>query len=576
MFVTDPDTKNQHKEESQMDKVWLKSYPSGVPVEINPDTYSSIVELFLESCKKFAELPAYYNLGVTLTYKQMDESSLAFATFLQNVLKLKKGDRLAIMLPNTLQYPIVLFGALRAGLTVVNVNPLYTAPELAHQVKDSGAETIVVLTNFARTVQNALSETSIKNVIVTHIGDFFSLPKSLLTDFFLKYIKKKIPAWRIPGAIQFKYALAQGKKSTFVPVTIDHNDVAFLQYTGGTTGVSKGAMLTHRNILANITQAEAWFSPLFEEGREIVLTALPLYHIFSLTANCLFIMRLGGFNVLITNPRDVPHMIDEMSKFKFTIITGVNTLFNALLSNSQFAYLDFRNLRLTLGGGMAVQQTIADRWQKVTGGVLLEAYGLTETSPFVSGNPVGLKAYNGTIGLPVPSTDICIFDEEGREVPVGQSGELAVKGPQVMQGYWKNIKETEKVFTKDGWLLTGDVASIDEKGFLRLLERKKDMILVSGFNVYPNELEDVLMHLSGIAEAAVVGMPDEHSGEVIKAFIVKKDPNLTADEVMQFCRKNLTGYKLPKHIEFRDELPKSNVGKILRRVLRNEGIKQKT
>lgn len=572
MFVTDPDATNQNKEESQMKKIWLHSYPQGVPAEINPDTYSSIVDMFAESCKKFADLPAYYNLGVTLTYKQIDENALAFAAYLQHVLKLKKGDRLAIMLPNLLQYPIVLFGALRAGLTVVNVNPLYTAPELVHQLRDAAAETIVVLTNFAHTVQDAMAEITIKNVIVAHVGDFFSQPKSWLTDFFLKYIKKKIPTWHISHAIQFKQTLIQGKEFTFIPVAIQREDIAFLQYTGGTTGISKGAMLTHRNVLANIAQADAWFGPLFKPGKEIIITALPLYHIFSLTANCLFVMHLGGHNVLITNPRDMPNMLSEMAKFKFTIITGVNTLFNGLLNNPQFTSLDFGGLKLTLGGGMAVQKAVADRWQNVTGVVLLEAYGLTETSPFVSGNPISLKAYNGTIGLPVPSTDICIFDDEGREVSLGQPGELAVKGPQVMLGYWQNPKETEKVFTKDGWLLTGDIASIDDKGYLRLLERKKDMILVSGFNVYPNEIEDVIMHLPGVAEAAVIGIPDEHSGEVIKAFIVKKDPHLTTEDVRQFCRKNLTGYKLPKYIEFRDELPKSNVGKILRRVLRNTAV----
>ncbi len=551
-------------------KNWLNSYPEGVPAEINPDELTSLVEMFDISCEKFANYPAYYNLGVTLTYRQLNEYSIAFACYLQQVLKLKKGERIAIMLPNLLQYPVIVLGALRAGLTIVNVNPLYTAPELVHQLRDSNAETIVVLTNFAHTVEVALPETPLKNVIVTHVGDFFSLPKSLLTNFFLKYIKKKIPAWRIYRAIQFRKTLAAGKKLKFQPVSIRSGDIAFLQYTGGTTGVSKGAMLTHRNMIANVLQAEAWFSPLLEYGKEIIITALPLYHIFSLLANCLFMARIGGFNVLITNPRDIPHMVDELSKFPFTTITGVNTLFNALLHNNQFKNLNFKSLKLSLGGGMSVQKAVADQWEKVTGKTLIEAYGLTETSPCVTINPWNLSAYNGSIGLPVSSTDVCIFGDDGKEVPLGQPGELAVKGPQVMLGYWNNREETKKVFIQDGWLLTGDVASIDENGYVRLLERKKDMILVSGFNVYPNEIEDILVRHPGILEAAVVGMPDEHSGELIQAFIVKKDPRLTAEQVIQFCRENLTGYKVPKLIEFRDELPKTNVGKILRRALRSK------
>ncbi|MHB1947445.1 MAG: AMP-binding protein [Gammaproteobacteria bacterium] len=551
-----------------MDKIWLKSYPPGVPAEINPDAYQSINEIFDESCAKYADFPAYYNLGITFTYREIDQYSKALACYFQQVLRLKKGDRVAIMLPNVLQYPIVVFAALRVGLTVVNVNPLYTAPELAHQIKDAGAETIVVLANFAHTVEVALPQTPLKNIIVTHVGDFFSLPKSLLTDFFLKYIKKKIPTWRISRAIKFKDALYQGKKLTLAPVTINPHDIAFLQYTGGTTGVSKGAMLTHRNIIANILQAEAWFKPLVELGKEIILTALPLYHIFSLTANCMFMMRIGGFNILITNPRDVAHMIDEMSKFRLTVITGVNTLFNALLNHRGFSHLDFRDFKLCLGGGAAVQKAVAEKWQKVTGAPLLEAYGLTETSPCVAVNPATTKTYCGNIGLPVSSTEVCIFDDDGHPVPTGQSGELAIKGPQVMLGYWNNPRETEKVFTINGWLLTGDIASMDENGFLKILERKKDMILVSGFNVYPNEIEDVIVRMPGVIEAAVVGVPDEHSGEAIKAFVVTKDPKVTEEAIIKFCRENLTGYKIPRHIEFRDELPKSNVGKILRRKLR--------
>lgn len=576
MLVTDLQSDKQPKfrNDTSVDKIWLKNYPPGIPAEINPDTYQSIVDIFLQSCQKFADLPAFYNLGVTLTYRQIEEHSRAFAAYLQQELKLKKGDRFAIMLPNILQYPVVLFGALRAGLTIVNVNPLYTPRELAQQLTDSGAETIIVLENFAHTVQEVMRKTPLKNIIITHLGDFFSLPKSLLTDFFLKYIKKKIPNWHISGALKFKYILAQGHKLTLNPVNIKSDDIAFLQYTGGTTGISKGAMLTQRNMIANMLQAEAWFSPLFQYGQEIIITALPLYHIFSLLANCLFIIKIGGFNILITNPRDVPHMIDEMSKFKFTVITGVNTLFNALLNNSQFSHLDFRAMKMSLGGGMAVQKAVAEKWQKTTGVTLLEAYGLTETSPCVAVNPTNLEKYNGSIGLPVPSTDVRIFDEDGNEVPIGESGELAIKGPQVMLGYWKNPKETEKVFTSDGWLLTGDIACLDEQGFLRILERKKDMILVSGFNVYPNEIEDVIMQIPGVIETAAIGVPDEHSGEAVKVFIVKKDPNLTAEKVMQFCRENLTGYKLPKHIEFRKELPKTNVGKILRRALRESAETQ--
>lgn len=569
VLVTDLGSDENSNKEVGVDKIWLKNYPKGIVAEINPDSFQSIIEVFEKSCSEYSELPYAYNLGVTLTYKEIDENSRAFAAYLQQVLQLKKGDRLAIMLPNVLQYPVVLFGALRAGLIVVNVNPLYTAPELAAQLKDAEAKTIVVLANFARTVQEAMHKNSIQNIIVTHVGDFFSLPKSLLTDFFLKYIKKKIPNWHIPGALKFRDILSQGKKLTFTPVKIQNSDIAFLQYTGGTTGVSKGAMLTHRNIVANILQAEAWFEPLFEKGKEIIITAIPLYHIFSLTANCLFMMRIGGFNILITNPRDVPHMIDEMSKFKFTVITGVNTLFNALLNNAQFAHLDFRALKMSLGGGMAVQKTVADRWQNVTGVTLLEAYGLTETSPCAIINPYNLKAYNGSIGLPVSSTDVRIMDDNNQEVPLNHSGELCIKGPQVMLGYWNNPVETEEVLTKDGWLSTGDIASIDEGGYVRILERKKDMILVSGFNVYPNEIENILTQLPGVLEAAVIGIPNGASGEAIKAFIVKKDPNLTEEEIIQFCRKNLTAYKLPKIIEFRTELPKTNVGKILRRALRD-------
>ncbi len=556
-----------------MEKIWLKNYPPGVPAEINPDEYQSLVEIFEQTCEQYKNLPAFYNLGVTLTFQDIFVLSEAFAAYLQSVLNLKKGDRLAIMMPNVLQYPVVLFGALRAGLTIVNVNPLYTPPELIHQMKDSGAEVIVVLANFMHIVKEAIADTQLKHIITTNMGDMFPQPKAFLINFYLKYIKKKIPDVVIPQAVKFKDVLAKGKNLTFKRVELTNQDIAFLQYTGGTTGIAKAAMLTHRNLIANIVQAEAWFKPILERGNEIIITALPLYHIFSLTANCLFIFKTGGLNVLITNPRDLPQMISEMAKFKFTAITGVNTLFNGLLKSPQFARLDFSRIKLALGGGMAVQHGVAEKWQAVVGLPILEAYGLTETSPCAIINPATLTQYNGTVGLPVCSTDIQIFDDEGKPVGLNQPGELAIKGPQVMYGYWRNPAETQKVFTKDGWLLTGDIASINEKGFVRILERKKDMILVSGFNVYPNEIEDVLARLEGVKEVAVIGVPDDNSGEVVKAYIVKEDPELAVSDVLRYCHKNLTGYKIPKYIEFAEELPKTNVGKILRRALRSSATK---
>jgi long-chain acyl-CoA synthetase len=436
-------------------------------------------------------------------------------------------------------------------------------------MNDSGAETIVVLANFLNVVKDALPDTKLKNIIVTYMGDMFPQPKAFLINFYLKFIKKKIPRILLPGIVSFKSILAKGKTLTFKPVAVSHKDIAFLQYTGGTTGVAKGAMLTHRNLVANVMQAEAWFQPILEKGTEIIITALPLYHIFSLTANCLFIFKTGGLNVLITNPRDLPLTISEMRKFKFTAITGVNTLFNGLLKNPTFSELDFSRLKLSLGGGMAVQQTVAEKWREVTGWPILEAYGLTETSPCAIVNPATLKEYNGTVGLPVSSTDIAILDEAGNEIGFNQPGELAIKGPQVMYGYWQNSTETQKVFTKDGWLLTGDIASVDEQGYVRIRERKKDMILVSGFNVYPNEIEDVIAKLPGVKEVAVVGIPNDGSGEVVKAFIVRDNPDLTVDDVLRHCHKSLTGYKIPKQVEFTQDLPKSNVGKILRRALRD-------
>ncbi len=552
-----------------MEKIWLKSYPPGVPAEINPDAYQSILEVLENSCLKYANQPAFYNLGSTLTYKEMDAYSKAFTSFLQNTLKVEKGDRVAIMLPNVLQYPIALFGAMRAGAIIVNVNPLYTADELAYQINNAGATTIISLANFAQTVQRALPRMpTLKHVIITHLGDMLPPIKAWVMHLVLKYVYKKIPAWHIPHAISFKLALKKGNEKPFTPVEISPQDIAFLQYTGGTTGVSKGAILTHRNIIANIQQASAWFKDLVVEGKEVLITALPLYHIFSLTANCLFFSKLGGLNVLITNPRDLSSIIKEMKRFKFTTITGVNTLFNGLLKHPQFAKLDFSQLRLSLGGGMAVQRVVAEKWQKVTGKPLLEAYGLTETSPCVTINPANLKAYNGSIGLPVSSTDVCFLDDDHQPVPLGEAGELAVKGPQVMKGYWQNPIETEKVFIRDGWFLTGDIASIDQYGYVRLLERKKDMILVSGFNVYPNEIENVIARIPGVKEVAVIGVADENTGEAVKAFIVKDDPDLTPAMIIKQTREHLTPYKVPKQISFVGELPKSNVGKILRRALR--------
>lgn len=564
------DFRELNKESQVVEKVWLKSYSPGVPAVINPDAYPSLVKIFDESCQRYSQLPAFYSMGTTIDYAELDAYSTSFAAYLQHDLKLKKGDRIAIMLPNILQYPVVMFGALKAGLIVVNVNPLYTADELTHQMQDSGSESLVVLANFAETAQKAAQHCpQLKNIIITYIGDFLSLPRAWVMHLVLKYYYKKIPDWNIPDAIMLKDALKKGQTHAFIQPQIHNEDIAFLQYTGGTTGISKGAVLTHRNIISNLQQADAWFKDLLHPGHEVTLTALPLYHIFSLTANCMLMIRLGGLNVLIANPRDIPGMVKEMRKFQFTTITGVNTLFNGLLKDPGFARLDFSKLHLTLGGGMAVQQVVAEKWQTVTGKPLLEAYGLTETSPCVTINPDNLKSYNGTIGLPVPSTEVAILDDNGNLLPLGQAGELAVKGPQVMQGYWNNPSETAKVFTKDGWLLTGDIGSMDEHGFVRILERKKDMILVSGFNVYPNEVEGVLASMPGIRECAVIGVTDENSGEAVKAFIVSENPDISVQDVVKFCREHLTPYKVPKHVEFCADLPKSNVGKILRRALRN-------
>lgn len=552
-----------------LDRVWLKSYPPGVPAEINPDAYRSIVDVMQQTCLRFHDRPAYANMGVALTFRDLDRTSRDFAAYLQQVFKLNKGDRFAIMLPNVLQYPVAMLGILRAGGVVVNVNPLYTADELAHQINNSGAVGLITLENFASTVERALPVMpGLKHIVVTQLGDFFPFYKAWITNLALKYFYRKIPAWSLPESVTFKALMAKGKSLQLSPVTISGEDTAFLQYTGGTTGVSKGAILTHRNIVSNLQQADAWFKGLLNGRQEIIITALPLYHIFSLTANGLFFSKMGGLNVLITNPRDIPSMIKQMGQYPFTALSGVNTLFNGLLKNPNFAKLDFSHLRLTLGGGMAVQKVVAEQWQRVTGAPLLEAYGLTETSPCVTVNPWTVKSYNGSIGLPVSSTLVAMLDEQGKVLPLGQAGELAVKGPQVMKGYWQNPEETAKVFTPDGWLLTGDIATMDDQGFVRLFERKKDMILVSGFNVYPNEVEGVIARMPLVRECAVVGVPDDNSGESVKAFIVRENDTLTPEMVVEFCRAHLTGYKVPRHVEFRDELPKTNVGKILRRALR--------
>lgn len=553
-----------------MEKIWLKSYPPGVPAEINPEAYSSMVEVFESACKKFADRPAFYNLGTTITYKQLDELSRDFAAYLQQILQFKPGDRIGIMLPNILQYPVVMFGALRAGLVIVNINPLYTVDELSFQLNNSAAKAIVVLSNFASTVQEAMTRApQLKTVIITDIGDMLPPVKAWIMYLVLKFYYHKIPGYFIPGAIRLKEALTSGKHLTHKPVALKPEDIAFLQYTGGTTGVAKGAILTHRNIIANMEQATAWVNALLVPGKEIVITALPLYHIFSLTANCMFFTKIGGLNVLITNPRDIPTTVKEIRKFKFTAITGVNTLFNGLLNDVNFAKADFSALKFTLGGGTAVQRKVAEHWQSVTGNVLLGAYGLTETSPCVTINPYTCTAFNGTVGLPVSSTDVCILDDDGKELGINEAGELAVKGPQVMRGYWNSPAETDHVF-KNGWLLTGDIASINEEGYVTILERKKDMVLVSGFNVYPNEVEEILARMDGIREAAVIGVIDDHTGEAVKAFVVRSDESLTPEAIKLFCRKHLTPYKVPKYIEFCSELPKTNVGKVLRRALKTQ------
>ncbi|MFB1015881.1 MAG: long-chain-fatty-acid--CoA ligase FadD [Alteromonadaceae bacterium] len=551
-----------------MDKIWLeKSYPPGVPFDIDPDKYASLVDMFNKYTQVYSERTAFINMGAEISYTELAEQSQAFAAYLQQELGLVKGDKFAIMIPNTLQYPIALFGALIAGLTVVNVNPLYTARELEHQLKDSGAKAIVIIENFAHTLESIINKTPIEHVVLTSLGDRLGLVKGTLVNTVVKYVKKMVPAFNLPKTVRFNAVLAKGKNMTFSPVVLKGEDLAFLQYTGGTTGVSKGAMLSHRNMVANLEQAKAAIKPLLEEGNELVVTALPLYHIFALTANCLTFITLGGTNLLITNPRDMPAFIKELAKYPFTAITGVNTLFNGLLNTVGFKDLDFSHLRMAMGGGMAVQRPVAERWQQVTSIELLEGYGLTECSPLVTLSPYNQEVYNGSIGLPASSTDIRIVKDDGTDAQIGEEGEMWVKGPQVMVGYYNRQEATDEIL-KDGWLATGDVATMDEGGFFKIVDRKKDMIIVSGFNVFPNEIEEVVMMHEGVLEVAAIGVPNDFSGELVKIFVVKKDESLDEKSLIDHCRKNLTNYKVPKLIEFRDELPKTNVGKILRRELR--------
>lgn len=551
-----------------MEKIWLKEYEPGVPPEINVNEYENIPHLLDESFAKFRDLPSFHCMGTTLTYGQIDELSRKFASYLQNDLGLQQGDRVALMMPNILQYPVALFGVLRAGLVAVNVNPLYTARELEHQLNDSGSKAIVIFENSCRVLQEVVNKTPVKHVLTTQIGDYLKFPKNLIVNFVIKKVKKMVPDWSLPGSVPFHQAVNSGNPSNYKKPVIKLEDIAFLQYTGGTTGVSKGAILTHGNICANLLQARAWISTLVKPGQEIMITPLPLYHIFSLTANCFCFSTLGALNVLITNPRDIPGFAKELKKWKFTAITGVNTLFNGLLNNEEFRALDFSHLKVALGGGMAVQRAVAERWKEVTKTPLIEAYGLTETSPAACINPMNLKDYNGYIGLPISSTDVCIMDDDGKKLGVDEVGEICIKGPQVMRGYWQRDDETAKVMTADGYFRTGDIGVMNGQGYFKIVDRKKDMILVSGFNVYPNEIEDVVVTHPKVFEVAAVGVPDDKSGEVVKIFVVKKDESLTEEEIKAFCKEKLTGYKVPRLVEFRTELPKSNVGKILRKELR--------
>ena len=555
-----------------MERIWLKSYPLGVPAEIDPSKCRTLKELVERTCVEHADRVAFIQMGAKLTYRQLDELSKAFAAWLQNE-GFQKGDRFAIMLPNTLQYPVALFGALRAGLTVVNTNPLYTVPELEYQLTDSGATAILILENFVHVLQQVIGRTKVRRVLITSVGDFLRFPKSVVVNYVVRHVRKQVPAWDIPQTINFRQAVAAGRKLPLAAVDVASEDLAFLQYTGGTTGVAKGAMLSHGNISTNVLQSAAWIGTAFNDPG-VLLTAIPLYHIFALSGNCMMFARLGWTNVLIVNPRDLPAMLGEMKAHPCNYISGVNTLFNALLHAPGFSELDFSGLRVTLGGGMAVQAPVAERWKQATGCVLTQAWGLTETSPAACINPNNLD-FNGSIGLPISSTDIAIKDDAGQDLDLGQIGEICVRGPQVMKGYWNRPDETAKVMLSDGWLRTGDVGRMDSKGFVYIEDRKKDMILVSGFNVYPNEVEAAVVTHPAVLEAAAVAQADEHSGEVVALFVVRKDPSLTEKDVIAHARKSLAGYKVPKHVYFRNELPKTNVGKILRKALREELLRSK-
>lgn len=550
-----------------MEKIWLKRYPAGVPAEIDPQHYDSLLELFEKSFQDYSQLPAFENMGKVFSYQQMDDATKRFASYLQNQLGIKKGDKVAVMMPNLLQTPIAILGTLRAGATVVNVNPLYTTRELEHQLNDSETTTIIILANFARTLEEALPQTNVKNIVVTEIGDMLGGVKKHLVNFVVKHLKKMVPSYTLPDVVDFCEVMKQGDVAQYTRPELTQDCLAFLQYTGGTTGVSKGAMLTHGNMVANLEQVTGCLDPLLKKGQEMVVTALPLYHIFALTANCLTFMKYGGHNLLITNPRDMQGFIKELKGKKFTVMTGVNTLFNGLLNSPGFSELDFSTLKISLGGGMAVQRPVAEKWQTVTDSRLVEGYGLTECAPLVTVSPYDLDGFNGSIGLPAPSTELKIVKEDGTEAELGESGELWVKGPQVMKGYYNRPDATADCL-KDGWFATGDVAKFDEEGFFYIVDRKKDMIIVSGFNVFPNEVEEVVAMHDGVLEVAAVGVPHDVSGEQVKIFVVKKDQTLTEKDIIQHCRENLTNYKVPKFVEFREDLPKTNVGKILRRALK--------
>jgi long-chain acyl-CoA synthetase len=560
----------QAQKGADMERIWLKSYPEGVPAEIDAKTVGSLGDFIKASVEKFRNRTAFLSMGKAISYGELDQKSREFASYLKNVACLPRGARVALMMPNLLQYPIALFGALRAGYVVVNCNPLYSPRELSHQLADSGAGAIVVLENFARTLEKAIEGTSVGAVVVTGAGDQLGGPRGLIVNFVLRHIRRAIPAWRLPRAVRFNRALALGRLQAFADPAVEPDEVAFLQYTGGTTGVPKGAMLTHLNLIANLRQVHAWVAPSIGTEREVFVTALPLYHVFSLLVNCFVPLMIGAENLLIANPRDIPALVKDLRRTPFTVITGVNTLFNALLNNKEFVGLDFSRLHLAVGGGMAVQRAVAERWKSLTGKPLIEAYGLTETSPAAIANPMTIDDFTGAIGLPLPSTDIAIRDAEGRDLPVGEIGELCIKGPQVMAGYWNKPEETAEVMTPDGFLRTGDIARVDERGYVYIVDRKKDMIIVSGFNVYPNEIEDVVMTHPGVLEVGAVGVPDAKSGEAVKIVVVRKDPTLTEADLIAHSRQYLTGYKIPRHVEFRSTLPRTTVGKILRRELRSE------